>query len=51
MAFELYFNISKTAVELAVIGLMTAGALYVINDLTKEKEEEKIPVINPYTAG
>ena len=50
MAFELYFNISKTAVELAVIGLMTACAVYVINDLTKE-EEEKIPVINPYTEG
>ncbi len=45
MAFELYFNISRTAVELLAIAAITAAGIYIVNDLMKEAEAD--PVINP----
>lgn len=45
MAFELYFSISRTAVEILALAVVAAGTAYVINDLMKE--EEDIPQVNP----
>lgn len=48
MACEIYFNISKTAVELIVIGIMTACAVKALDSLKKENEEDPVPAINPF---
>ena len=47
MAFELYFNISRTAVEMLVLGVVVAGAVYVIKDLTDEEEEKTFVDMTP----
>ena len=46
MAFELYFNVSKTAIEILAIATVAAAGVYIAKDLMKEEEEE-IPKINP----
>ena len=46
MAFELYFNVSKTAVEILAVAAVAAAGVYIARDLMKEEEEE-IPEINP----
>ena len=46
MAFELYFNISRTAVEIAVLAVVTYATVYVIKDLMEE-DKAADPVINP----
>lgn len=45
MAFELYFSISRTAVEILAIAAVTAAGIYIVNDLMDK--EEPAPVINP----
>ena len=40
MAFELYFNISRTAVELLALGLVVGCGVYIAQDLITEKEPE-----------
>lgn len=45
MAFELYFSVSRTAVELLTLAVITVGVVYVAKDLLDE--EEKNPVVNP----
>lgn len=47
MAFELYFNISRTAVEIAVLAAVTYATVYVIRDLMEEDEAADPVVINP----
>lgn len=46
MACEVYFSISRTAIEIAVLGIVIAGTAYLVKDLMDE--DEKVPVINPY---
>ncbi len=36
MVIDLYINISKTAVELAVLALIAGSAVYVVKDLMDE---------------
>lgn len=43
MAFELYFNISRTAVELLAFGLVVGCGVYIAQDLITEKEPEPEP--------
>lgn len=40
MAFEIYFSVSKTAVELIALGLIAGCAVYVIKDLIDEDNPE-----------
>ncbi len=46
MACEVYFSISRTAIELVVLGIVIAGTAYLVKDL-KEEDEAADPVINP----
>ena len=46
MACEIYFSISRTAIELAVLGIVIAGTAYLVKDLMEE-DEAADPVINP----
>lgn len=44
MAFEVYFNISKTAIEIIALAAVGVALVYVVDDLTKEdKNPEVIP--------
>lgn len=45
MAFELYFSISRTAVEILAIAVVAGAGIYIVNDLMDK--EEPAPVINP----
>lgn len=46
MACEIYFNISRTAIELVVLGFVIAGTAYLVKDLMDENDTTD-PVINP----
>lgn len=43
MAFELYFNISRTAIEIMAFGVIVGAGIYIVKDLMEE--EETIPTI------
>lgn len=45
MAFELYFSVSRTAVEILAICAVTAAGVYLVKDLMGDEDKE--PVINP----
>lgn len=45
MAFELYFSISRTAVEAIVAAAIIAGTVYIAKDLIEEMSEDPEEVI------
>ena len=45
MVFDLYINVSKVAVELAVLGFLTAGTYYAIKAL-ENKEEPEVDILD-----
>ena len=45
MAFNVSFYISRTAVEILALTVVTAAGIYIVNDLMDK--EEPAPVINP----
>lgn len=40
MAFEVYFSISRTAVELITLTAIACATAYVVKDLMKEEDKE-----------
>ena len=40
MTCEIYFNISRTAIELITLAAVAYATVYVIKDLTDEEKEE-----------
>ena len=45
MAFNLSFYVSRTAVEILALAVVTATGIYIVNDLMDK--EEPAPMINP----
>ena len=42
MAFELYFNVSKTVAEMVALAFIAGVAVYVVKDLTEDEDKEYI---------
>ncbi len=40
MTFDLYFNISRTAIEIVALGVIMAATVYVVTDLIEEEEKK-----------
>ena len=43
MTFDLYFNLSRTAVEIIAIAAMTAAIAYVVKDMIDDEKMEAEP--------
>lgn len=46
MAFEIYFNISRTAVEAIVAAAIIAGTVYIAEDLIEKMKDDPEEVIH-----